>query len=51
MLTRAKDKKGEGTLKNFNPELGRASRRKKMAKEDKHDEHEKNFHMVFYFML
>jgi hypothetical protein len=50
MLTRAKHKKGEGTLKMFNPEVVRASRRKKMAEEDKHDEHEKKFHMVFYRM-
>jgi hypothetical protein len=32
MLTRAKHKQGEGTLKTFNPEVGRASRRKKMVK-------------------
>jgi hypothetical protein len=50
MLTRAKHKRGEGTLKTFNPELGHASRRKKMAEEDKCDEQEKNFHMVFYHM-
>jgi hypothetical protein len=50
MLTRAKHKQGEGTLKTFNPEVGRASRRKKMAEEDKRDEQEKNFHMVFYHM-
>jgi hypothetical protein len=50
MITRAKHKHGEGTLKTFNPEVGRASRRKKMAKEYKRDEQEKNFHMVFYRM-
>ena len=50
MLTRAKHKKGEGTLKNFNLEVGHASRRKKMAEEDKRDEQEKKFHMVFYHM-
>jgi hypothetical protein len=50
MLTRAKHKHSEGTLKNFNPKVGRASRRKKMAEEDKHDEREKNVHMVFYCM-
>jgi hypothetical protein len=50
MLTRAKHKQGEGTLTTFNPEVGRASQRKKMAKEDKRDEHEKKFHMVFYCM-
>jgi hypothetical protein len=50
MLTRVKHKQGEGTLKTFNPEVGCASRRKKMVEEDKHDEQEKNFHMVFYRM-
>jgi hypothetical protein len=50
MLTRAKHKQGEGTLNTFNPEVGRVSRRKKMAEEDKRDEQEKNFHMVFYRM-
>jgi hypothetical protein len=50
MLTRAKHKQGEGTLNTFNPEVGHASQRKKMAEEDKHDEQEKNFHMVFYRM-
>jgi hypothetical protein len=50
MLTRAKHKQGEIILNTFNPEVGRASRRKKMAEEDKHDEHEKKFHMVFYCM-
>jgi hypothetical protein len=38
MLTRAKHKQGEGNLKTFNPEVGRASRRNKMAEEDKRDE-------------
>ena len=50
MLSRANHKQGEGTLKIFNLEVGRASRRKKMAEEDKCDEHEKKFHMVFYRM-
>jgi hypothetical protein len=50
MLTRANHKQGEGTLKTFNPEVGRASRRKKMIEEDKHDGKEKKFHMVFYRM-
>jgi hypothetical protein len=50
MLTRAKHKQGEGTLNNFNPEVGRVSRRKKMEEEDKCDEQEKKFHMVFYRM-
>jgi hypothetical protein len=50
MLTRAKHKQGEGTLNTFNPEVGCASRRKKMDEEDKRDEHEKKFHMVFYRM-
>jgi hypothetical protein len=51
MLTRVKHKHGEGTLNTFNPEVGRVSRRKKMAEEDKRDEQDKNFHMVFYRML
>ena len=51
ILTRAKHKQGEGTLKDFNLEVGRISRRKKMAKDEKRDEQEKNFHMVFYHML
>ena len=50
MITRAKYKQGEGTLKTFNLKVSHASRRKKMAKEDKRDEHEENFHMVFYHM-
>jgi hypothetical protein len=50
MLTRAKHKQGYGTLKTFNPKVGHVSRRKKMVEEDKCDEHEKNFHMVFYRM-
>jgi hypothetical protein len=50
MLTRANHKKGEGTLNTFNPEVGHVSRRKKMVEEDKHDQQEKNFHMVFYRM-
>ena len=50
MLTRAKHKQGEGNSKTFNLEVGHASRRKKMAEEDKHNEHEKKFHMVFYRM-
>jgi hypothetical protein len=50
MLTRAKHKQGEGNLKTFDLEVGRASRRKKMTEEDKREEHEKKFHMVFYRM-
>jgi hypothetical protein len=50
MLTSAKHKQGEGTLNNFNPEVDCASRRKKMEEENKCDEQEKNFHMVFYRM-
>jgi hypothetical protein len=50
MLTRPKHKQGEGTLKTFNPEVGCVSRSKKMAEEDKCDEEEKKFHMVFYLM-
>jgi hypothetical protein len=45
MLTREKHKHGEGTLNTFNPEVGRASRRKKMVEVDKRDEE-----MVFYRM-
>ena len=41
MLTMAKHKHGEGTLKTFNPEVGHASRRKKIAEEEERDEHEK----------
>jgi hypothetical protein len=48
MLTKATHKQGEGTLKTFNLKVGRTSQRKKMAKDDKHDKQEKNFHMVFY---
>ena len=43
MLTRAKHKQGEGTLRMFNPKVGRASWRKKMVGEDKFDEEEKKF--------
>ena len=50
MLNRAKHKQGEGTLNTFNPEVGHVSRRKKMKEEDKRDEQEKKFHMVFYRM-
>jgi hypothetical protein len=50
MLTRAKHKQGEGTLNTFNLEVGHVSQRKKKVEEDKRDEHEKNFHMVFYCM-
>jgi hypothetical protein len=46
----AKHKQREGTLNNFNLKFGRAHQRKKMAEEDKRDEEEKNFHMVFYRM-
>ena len=50
MISRAKNKKGEGNLNTFNSEVGHASQRKKMAEEEKRDEHEKKFHMVFYCM-
>jgi hypothetical protein len=50
MLTRAKHKQGEVNIKTFNPKVGCASRRKKIEEEDKHDEQEKKFHMVFYLM-
>jgi hypothetical protein len=38
MLTRAKLKEGEGKLKTFNPEIGRATRRRKMEDEELHVE-------------
>ena len=50
MISRAKHKQGEGNLNTFNPDVGRASRRRKMAEEDKCDEQDKKFHMVFYHM-
>jgi hypothetical protein len=50
MLTRAKHKQGEGTINIFNPEIDCASQRKEIVEEDKHDEQEKKFHMVFYHM-
>jgi hypothetical protein len=50
MLTRDKHKQAEGTHKTFNPKFGRAYRRNKMAEEDKRDEQDKNFHMVFYHL-
>jgi hypothetical protein len=43
MLTRAKLKAGEGKLKTFNPEIGRATRGRKMDDEERCVEHEKNF--------
>jgi hypothetical protein len=48
MLTRAKNKQGEGTLNNVNFKVDCLSKRNKMVEEDKRDEHEKKFHMVFY---
>jgi hypothetical protein len=50
MLTRAKHKHGEGTLNTFNTKVGHVSRRNKMVEEDKRDEQEKKFHMIFYRM-
>jgi hypothetical protein len=38
MLNRAKHKQGEGTLNTFNLKVVHASRRKKMAEQDKYDE-------------
>jgi hypothetical protein len=50
MLTRAIHKQSEGNIKTFNLKVGCASRRKKMVEEDKLDEQEEKFHMVFYRM-
>jgi hypothetical protein len=50
MLTRTKHKQGKGTLKDLNPEVVCSSRRKKMVEEEKHDEHEKFFHVLLYCM-
>jgi hypothetical protein len=50
MLTRAKFKEGEGKLKTFNPEIGRANQRRKMDDEERHVEHEHNFHKILYRM-
>jgi hypothetical protein len=50
MLTRAKHKQVEENLNTFDPEVGHASLRNKMVEEDKHDEREKKFQMVFYHM-
>jgi hypothetical protein len=47
MLTRAKLKAGEGKLKTFNPEIGRATRGRKMEMKKASSEHEKNFHKIF----
>ena len=41
-------KKQRKTFHNFDPVT--VGQRKKMVEEDKCDEHEKNFHMVFYCM-
>jgi hypothetical protein len=43
MLTRAKLKEGEGKLKTFNPEIGHATRGRKMGDEERRVEHEKIF--------
>ena len=48
MLTRSRLKRGEGQLETFNPDIGCANRRKKMANEDYHEEDEKAFHKDFY---
>jgi len=48
VLTRAKLKVGEGKIKNFNPKIGRATRRRKMGDEELHTKYEKNFHKALY---
>ena len=47
MLTRLKLKRGEGVLDAFNPEIGRAHRRKKIVDEYR-EEDEKAFCKDFY---
>jgi len=48
MLTRAKLKEGEGKLKTFNLEIGRATRGRKMGDEERCVKHEHNFHKIFH---
>ena len=50
MLIGLKLKHGEGVLEAFNPEIGRAHRRKKMADEKYREENEKTFCKAFYQM-
>ena len=51
MLTRIKLKHSEGVLEEFNPEIGCAHRRKKMADEDYQEEDKKAFRKAFYQMV
>jgi len=51
MLTRSRLKQGEGQLETFNPEIGCAHRRKKMADEDYQEEDKKAFRKAFYQMV
>ena len=48
MLKRLKQKRGEGVLKEFNPEIGCAHRRNKMEDEAYREEDEKAFCKDFY---
>ena len=50
MLTRSRIKWGECVLEAFNPEIGRAHRREKVAKKDNLGEDEKAFPKAFYQM-
>ena len=47
MLTRSRLKRGEGVLEAFNPEIGHAHQKEKMADEDYQGEDEKAFRKVF----
>lgn len=50
VITREKLQRGEGKLKSFDPEAGRATRRGKMADEDARLEEERNYRKAFYAM-
>jgi len=50
MLTRGKLQRGEGNLEPFEPEVGRAPRRRNMAEEEACIEEERNFKNTFYSM-
>jgi len=50
MVTRNKILRGEGKLKSFDPEAGRAHRRRNMEDEEAHHEEERNFCKTFYTM-
>ena len=51
MLTRSRLKQGEGQLETFNPEIGCAHRRNKMADKDYQEEDKKAFRKAFYQMV